>query len=250
METVAPLIKISGLTHCFSDGTEALKGIDLEIDAGSFTVIGGENGSGKTVLMKHINGILKPTHGNVEINGIDVQKDSTNAIKTVGFVFQNSDTQIVAQTVRDDIAFGPENLGFDADAVNTAVEKAASSLGITGILEHSPHRLSGGEKKKTAIAGITAMSPEAVIFDEPFAGLDFAGVRMLLSILIELHRRGTAVIVITHDLEKVLAHADRLVVMKHGKITAEGIPGEVLDKAAEAGLRVPSINIKNMSWLA
>lgn len=245
-----PLIRIEELYHKFSDGTEAISGISLDVNKGSFTVIGGENGSGKTMLMKHLNGILTPTAGRVIVNGIDVKKDSWSARKTIGFVFQNPDTQFVAQTVRDDIAFGPANLGYNDKDVDNLVSESAETLGISELLDHSPHRLSGGEKKKAAIAGIIAMKPEVIVFDEPFAGLDYRGVKTLLKIMLNLHSSGSTIIVITHDLEKVLAHADRLVIMKDGKIKAEGLPADIIKSAAENGLRIPADgDVNRMSWL-
>ncbi len=244
------LIEISKLTHRFPEGNTALDGISLEIEHGSFTVICGENGSGKTVLMKHLNGLLTPTEGAVLINGIDVKKDSSNARKTIGFVFQSSDTQIVAQTVYDDIAFGPENLGFSKEQIIESVDSAAEAMDIKDILQKSPHRLSGGEKKRTAIAGILAMGPEMIVLDEPFAGLDYSGVKTLIKKLIEIHNSGTAIIVITHDLEKILAHASRMIILDHGRIAADGPPQDLLEKASECGLRIPpNRKIEEMSWL-
>ena len=249
-KTDFPLIEIRDLIHRFADGTEALKGINLELYQTDFTVLGGENGSGKTVLMKHLNGILQPTSGDVLFNGVSIKKDPWPARSRLGFIFQNSDTQFVAQTVRDDIAFGPENLGLDDNEIKQRVNSAAESMEISDLLDHSPHRLSGGEKKKVAIAGILAMNPELIIFDEPFAGLDFHGVKMVLRKMLEVHENGTGVIVITHDLEKVLAHADRFIIIKDGLVTADGQPAELLAKAAESGMRVPEgIAVNRMSWL-
>ena len=246
-----PLIQINKLSHVFSSGKKAFEDINLSIAAGSFTVIGGENGSGKTVLMKHLNGILDPTEGEVLINGVRVQKDRTAAIRTVGLVFQNSSNQIVAQSVEEDIAFGPENLGLENDEIKRRVEELSGALNLSKILQQSPHRLSGGEKKKTAIAGVLAMEPELLVFDEPFAALDFSGVKMLLKEMLKLHREGKAVIVITHDLEKVLAHADTLVVMAEGRIAGSGRPSDMLETAAKHGLRVPAHgNPEKMSWLS
>ncbi len=245
-----PLISISNLCHRFPDGTTALNGINLEIEKESFTVIAGKNGSGKTVLMKHLNGILAPTSGTVSVCGIDVKKDPWNARRRIGFVFQNPDTQIVAQTVRDDIAFGPENLGYGRTETAETVNAAATAMDISHILEHSPHRLSGGEKKRVSIAGIIAMDPELIVFDEPFTGLDYSGVKILLKKMLEVHKNGTSVIVITHDLEKVLAHADRLIILSGGNIVADGDPGKLLDTAKEHELRIPSgCEINRMSWL-
>lgn len=251
MNTEPHIIEITNLTHRFSDGTLALDRINMCIEKNSFTVIGGENGSGKTVLMKHLNGILNPTEGDILINGISVKKDPWNARTSIGFVFQNSDTQMVAQSVKDDIAFGPENLGLSSIEVSNRVREAAAALDIENILEQSPHRLSGGEKKKTAIAGIIAMKPELIVFDEPFAGLDYRGVKMLLKKMLLLRKNGTSVIVITHDLEKVLAHADRLLIVAGGRITGDGKPADLLSEASACGLRVPAgRDVSSMTWLA
>lgn len=245
-----PLVEINDLTHTFENGHTALSGINLKIPRSSFTVIGGENGSGKTVLMKHLNGILTPGSGNIRIDGISVAEDSYNARRKVGLVFQNSDTQFIAQSVREDIAFGPENLGIHGEQLKARVNDTAQALDVSSILEESPHRLSGGEKKKAAIAGVLAMEPELIVFDEPFAALDFKGVKMLLEKMLSLHSLGKAIIVITHDLEKVLAHADRLVIMSGGKIVSSGTPSETLELAAEHGLRVPSHRkADKMTWL-
>lgn len=245
-----PLLEIKNLSHRFGGGKTAVDDVSLIVENGSFTVIGGENGSGKTVLMKHLNGILKPTGGDVLVNGIPVSKNSLEARKKIGLVFQNSDTQLVAQTVREDIAFGPENLGLPADEIRNRVDKAGEEMDLTALLDKPPHRLSGGEKKKTAIAGVLAMSPDLIVFDEPFAGLDFRGVRMLLRKMLSLHSRGKAIIVITHDLEKVLAHADRLVLMSNGQKAAEGNPEDLLDEAEKYGLRIPfHRDCRRMSWL-
>ena len=200
--------------------------------------------------MKHLNGILEPTTGEVLVNGVSVKKDAWNARRKIGFVFQNSDTQIVAQTVRDDIAFGPENLGLNDDDIAARVSEAAEAMELSELLEHSPHRLSGGEKKKTAIAGIIAMKPEMIVFDEPFAGLDYRGVRMVLKKMLEINGSGTAVIVITHDLEKVLAHAERFIILSRGTVMGDGEPDALLETAAACGMRIPAgIPASKMSWL-
>ncbi|MDC7124722.1 MAG: ABC transporter ATP-binding protein [Spirochaetales bacterium] len=245
-----PLISINNLTHTLSNGTKVLDSINLDFYRNSFTVLTGRNGSGKTFLMKHLNGLLLPTEGEVLINNISTEKDSWNARIKVGFVFQNSNTQIIAQTVEDDIAFGLENIGLPSAEIEKRINESAEAMGITSLLEKSPHRISGGEKKRTAIAGIVAMQPDIIIFDEPFAGLDFEGVKLLLRKLIFLKESGTSIIVITHDLEKLLAHADRLVVMSKGKIVGDGNPDAMLKTAAENGIRIPpSENIETMTWL-
>ncbi len=250
MQPRLPLIEIENLHHRFANGAHVLRGISLTIDRDSFTVLGGENGSGKTVLMKHLNGLLEPTSGTVKVDGVSVSEDSLRARLKVGFVFQDSDTQIVAQTVEDDIAFGPINIGCEREETALRVKNAAEALNITRILEQSPHRLSGGEKKKTAIAGILAMNPEIVVFDEPFAGLDYGGVKMLLKKMLEIRSCGTSVLVITHDLEKVLAHADRFIIISNGIIAGDGTPPEMLQAASEHGMRVPpGMSVPEMTWM-
>ncbi|MBI9105825.1 MAG: ATP-binding cassette domain-containing protein [Spirochaetales bacterium] len=250
MSRDTPLVEIKELTHKFQSGHTALTGVSLSIPRESFTVIGGENGSGKTVLMKHLNGILSPTSGIVYIDGTSVAVDTRAARRKVGLVFQNSDTQLVAQTVSEDIAFGPENLGLSNEEIERRVKEASDAMDLSAILDESPHRLSGGEKKKTAIAGVLSMEPELIVFDEPFAGLDYRGVRMLLHKMLTLHNQKKTIIVITHDLEKVLAHADRLVIMAGGQVVCSGVPAEILKDAAAFGLRVPShMNHKRMTWL-
>ena len=245
-----PLAEIKNLYCRIPGGKEILKDICLDIDHDSFTVIAGPNGSGKTMLMRHLNGILLPDSGDVLVEGISVRKDSLHARRRIGLVFQNSDSQIVAQTVRDDISFGPENIGMPDREIDRAVDTVIEELELGHIEFNPPHRLSGGEKKKTAIAGVLVMEPELIVFDEPFAGLDYAGVRMILRKMLELRAAGRSVIVITHDLEKVLALADRLVVMNDGLIAGCGAPDAMLETAASNGLRVPEqLPPEKMCWL-
>ena len=245
-----PLVSIQNLSYQFTEEKVILKGIDLSIYKNSFTIITGKNGSGKTVLMKQLNGLLVPKMGDVFINGISVKKNNNYARKKIGFVFQNSSTQIIGQTVKDDIAFGPENMSLPKREIENRIEEIAKSLDIEDLLDKSPNRLSEGEKKKTAIAGILVMRPEIIILDEPFTGLDFDGVKMLLNILIKLKENSTSIIVITHDIEKVLAHADRLIVMADGRIVGDGKPVDQLKIAMANGIRVPqNVNTKYMSWL-
>ncbi len=218
------LFHIEDLSFHYEENKPILKSVNLQIGAGEFVVIAGENGSGKTVLMKHLNGLLKPVKGSVMYRGRDVVKMPVEIKKNVGLVFQYSDTQIVGQTVYDEIAFGPRNLGWKKDAVHEAVTTVSEHLGITGLLREQPHFLSGGEKKRVTIAGVLAMNPEVVVLDEPFAGLDFMGVKSVAREIVEMHRRGHTVIVITHDLEKILAHAQRLVILNKGIIRYDGKP--------------------------
>ncbi len=246
-------LEISGLTFRFPDGTTALRDISLKIDEGEFVVITGKNGSGKTMLLRVLNGLMRPTSGSVVINGISVTENPFEARKQLGLVFQQSDNQIVGQTVMEDIAFGLENIGMNRDEVKIRVRKA---LELTNLEEHAsqrPRTLSGGEKKRLAIAGVAAMSPAIIALDEPFSNLDYPGVLQVLRQLVDLHEQGHTILLVTHDLDKVLAHASRLVLMDQGSLIANGRPSETIGSASLCGVRTPAGTdeqaIRTMTWL-
>ena len=208
------IIEIENLSHQFEDGSYGIKDINLSIQEGSFVIISGPNGSGKTTLMRHLNGLLLPTAGIVKLAGIPVSDNVVKARQFVGMMFQDADSQIVGETVHDDVAFGPENLCLERIEIKDRVTGALKTAGLTQLSEQRPHLLSGGEKRRLAIAGILAMNPRVIVFDEPFASLDYPGVQQVLSYIVDLHRSGRTILMVTHDLEKVIAHADRLVVMQ------------------------------------
>ncbi len=246
------IIAIENLQHRFSNGTLGLDQINLNIEAGAFVVVAGPNGSGKTTLIRHLNGLLQPTSGRVFVEGVSVQKDLLRARRLVGMMFQDADSQIVGETVRDDVAFGPENLRLDVDQINARVSAALKAVGLKDYANRRPHMLSGGEKRRLAIAGILAMEPKVIVFDEPFASLDYPGVKQVLKQILALHQGGHTIIVITHDLEKVLAHADRLVIMQNGKIVKDGAPAEILGDIETYGVRAPCashLGLEVRSWL-
>ncbi len=246
------IIAIENLQHRFSNGTLGLDQINLNIEAGAFVVVAGPNGSGKTTLIRHLNGLLQPTSGRVFVEGVSVQKDLLRARRLVGMMFQDADSQIVGETVRDDVAFGPENLRLDVDQINARVSAALEAVGLKDYANRRPHMLSGGEKRRLAIAGILAMEPKVIVFDEPFASLDYPGVKQVLKQILALHQGGHTILVITHDLEKVLAHADRLVIMQNGKIVKDGAPAEILGDIETYGVRAPCASHLGMevrSWL-
>ena len=235
------IIEIENLKHCFADGTLGLDGINLKICAGAFVVVAGPNGSGKTTLIRHLNGLLLPTDGCVKV-----------ARRLVGMMFQDADSQIVGETVYGDVAFGPENLGLDNDQIRERVALALDVVGLKDFAEQRPHLLSGGEKRRLAIAGILAMEPRVIAFDEPFASLDYPGVKQVLRQILTLHQAGHTILVITHDLEKVLAHADRLIIMQKGKIVRDGVPAEIVGDIETFGVRAPCASHLGMevrSWL-
>ena len=247
-----PIIETQNLTHVFPDGTVAIENINLKIHAGEFVIIAGANGSGKTVLARHLNGLLKPTKGQVLLEGQPITKNIIEARKKVGLVFQDPDRQFVGQTVAEDVAFGPENLNLPPARVEKRVNAALEVVGLSPFSHHNPYVLSGGLKRKLAIAGILAMKPKIIIFDELFTGLDYPGVVQVLKQILELHEMGHTILLITHELEKVLAHADRLVIIYKGKLVEDGKPEAVVYRSERYGVRMPlrkGEEVKEMSWL-
>jgi len=242
------LLEIRGLTHTFPDGTTALENVDLDLNSGEFMVLAGANGSGKTVLMRHLNGLARPTAGEVRLDGRSVPADPARARRRVGLVFQDADAQIVGQTVARDAAFGPENLKLPRDEIRRRVRAALEATGLVGFDERRPHTLSGGEKRRLTVAGVLAMEPEVLVLDEPFTGLDWPGCADLITVLDRLHAAGTTILLITHDLVKILAHADRLVLLEQGRIRGDGTPEELIDAVESLGVRRPPGPVSGMSW--
>jgi biotin transport system ATP-binding protein len=174
--------------------------------------------------MRHIIGLARPDSGRVLYRGVDIQKDLKRTRTGIGLVFQDSEAQIIGQTIGEDVAFGPANLGLPLREIQSRTQTALRLLHLEGMTERSPDGLSGGERRRLAIAGVMAMEPECLIFDEPFANLDFPSIRQLLASMNDLHEGGRTIIVLTHELEKLLAHATRLVVMDSGAIVYDGDP--------------------------
>ena len=243
------IIEIENLSHRFSDGTIGLDSISLRIRKGEFALITGRNGSGKTTLLRHLNGLLLPTSGTVRLAGISVSQDLVRARQMAGMVFQDADSQIVGETVADDVAFGPENLCLDRAEIKRRVTAALEAVELTAFADHQPYKLSGGEKRRLAIAGVLAMKPSVLIFDEPFSNLDYPGVGSVLRQILSLHGTGHTILLTTHDLEKVIAYSDRLIVMEKGKIVRDGDPEKVLSGIESLGVRAPCAGMKTVSWL-
>jgi biotin transport system ATP-binding protein len=245
-------IEIENLSHRFDDGSFGIKNVNLRIPQGAFVVLTGPNGSGKTTLLRHLNGLLRPTSGSVKLAGRSVQEDLLRARQFVGMMFQDADSQIVGETVYEDVAFGPENLNLDRCEIKARVADALNAAGLTEFAEHRPHLLSGGEKRRLAIAGILAMHPEVIVFDEPFASLDYPGVQQVLRHILALHQSGRTIVIATHDLEKVIAHADRLILMRNGEIVTDDVPAKILPHVEKFGVRQPCdsrLGMELRSWL-
>lgn len=207
---------------------KAIDDVSFVIEKGTFTTIIGKNGSGKSTLAKNLNGLLIPSSGRILIAGLDTKDDELvwQIRQTAGMVFQNPDNQLVSSIVEDDIAFGPENLGIDPDEIRVRVDHSISAVGMSKFLHDAPHHLSGGQKQRIAIAGVLAMKPECIIFDEPTAMLDPQGRNDVMKIIKELSKEGITIILITHFMEEA-AEADRVIIMNDGKIMLDGRPSIV-----------------------
>lgn len=242
------LIRITDLVHEFPNGQRGINGVSLDIYRGEFIVLAGPNGSGKTVLMRHLNALIRPSSGKLTLEGESIADNPHRARRRVGLVFQDADNQIVGQTVWRDVAFGPENLKLKRQEISQRVQQALKATGLVGFDQRRPHSLSGGEKRRLATAGVLAMQPDILVLDEPFIGLDWPGCADLIEILLQLHSRATTILLITHDLEKVLAHADRLVLMKEGRIYGDDHPEKLLSEVEKLGIRRPHGDLASMTW--
>lgn len=225
------------------NGLTVIDDVSLDVDEGSFTAIIGRNGSGKSTLAKNINALLLPTSGDVYVRDYNTKDEAHvwDIRQTTGMVFQNPDNQIVSSIVEDDVAFGPENLGIDPEVIRTRVDDALKSVNMGAFRNKEPHMLSGGQKQRIAIAGVVAMKPKCIIFDEPTAMLDPKGRKEVMDIIQELNSEGITVVLITHFMEEA-ALADRVVIMDNGEVKLDGKPEEVfkhIDQLREINLDVP-----------
>lgn len=261
-----PLV-IKDLNYYYMTGTpfevHALKGINLRVEDGEFVGIIGHTGCGKSTLTQQIAGLLKPTSGIVEINGEDINAsgyDRKKLRRTVGVVFQYPEYQLFEENVGKDVAFGPTKVGMSEDEVNQSVDDALRLVGFEPeqIKESSPFDLSGGQKRKVAIAGVLAMKPGILILDEPIAGLDPVGREQFMELIKRLNNEGTTILMISHNMDGLCDYASRIIAMEHGEIYADGTPKEVfsdLDKLREIGLgaseaRTAAYLLKQRGWNA
>ena len=245
-------IKVSALRHVYSVGTPfekvAIDDINIEIPHGQFVGLIGHTGSGKSTFIQHLNALLKPTSGTVMVDGEDINADKISAKNVrhkVGLVFEYPEYQLFEETVYADIAFGPKNMGLSETEIDERVREAAHFVGVTDEqFEKSPLELSGGQKRRVAIAGVIAMRPGVLILDEPTAGLDPAGCEQILRNICDYHTQtGSTVIIVSHSMDDVARLADRLVVFNHGAIRFDGTPEEVFSQPEELrsiGLAVPA----------
>ena len=223
-------LSTKNLSYTYPDGTHALKNINMDIYKGQKVAIMGPNGAGKSTLFSHFNGLTEPTSGHVEVDGKAIKYDRDTLLEVrqkVGIVFQDPNDQLFAPTVKEDVAFGPMNLGLDYEEVERRVDEALTMVGMEQYMDKTPHHLSGGQQKRVAIAGIIAMRPEIMILDEPTAGLDPEGVEKVLSILNELNNEGMSIVISSHDIEMVNEFAEKIFVLNNGEILESGDKHEI-----------------------
>ena len=239
------MIEVKDVRFIYPTGVEALRGVSLTIRDGEFVAIMGSNGAGKTTLVKHFNGLLKPTKGDILVDGVNTRKESiAHLARRVGFVFQNPDHQLFCETAEEEIAFALKNFGFDEATVGTRANWALNLLDIEQYRQTSPFMLSGGERKRLALASVLAWDPKVVVLDEPTIGQDFEQKEKLRQFIVQLNAQGKTVVVVTHDVEFVADCAPRVVLMAEGKIVADGEAKEILtnkELAFKASIVPPQI---------
>lgn len=247
------VLKTENLTYVYSQGTPfektAVDNVDLEIKEGEMLGVMGHTGSGKSTLIQHFNGLLRPTSGRIILDGKDIWEDKTKIREVrfkVGLVFQYPEYQIFEETVYKDIAFGPKNMGLDENEIKRRVFETANDIGLSEeLLERSPFELSGGQKRRVAIAGVMAMEPRILILDEPTAGLDPAGRNKILGLIKKYHERTkNTILIVSHSMEDIASFADRILVMNKGKVFCCEETEKVFSRAEEIeniGLDVPQI---------
>ena len=250
---MAPILEVRDLSHIYSVGTPfqraAIEHVNFSVERGEFIGVIGHTGSGKSTLIQHLNGLLKPTSGQILFDGRDIWSDKafTRSIRfQVGLVFQYPEYQLFEETVYKDIAFGPKNMGLPPEEIRRRVLEAAAFVGVPEEhLDKSPFDLSGGQKRRVAIAGVIAMEPRVLILDEPSAGLDPAGRRSLLENIRSYHRqKGTTVVMVSHSMDEVAENVDRIIVLADAGVVMSGTPHEVFSRAEElvaVGLNVPQV---------
>jgi energy-coupling factor transport system ATP-binding protein len=230
--TGEPVIELRDLVHTYPGGHRGLAGVSLSIDRGEYVALVGRNGAGKTTLAKHLNRILKPSAGQVIVNGVDAATlQSWELAKHVGYVFQNPDHQIFSSTVREEIAYGLKMAGMSADEIEQRTTDVLAFTGLSGVRDEHPFSLGKGERQRIAVASILALRPAILVVDEPTTGQDWAGVQAMMTLIDQLNAEGTTIVMVTHDIDVVAHHARRVIVMNDGLVAADGATAEVLAQA-------------------
>ena len=232
------------------EGKELLHSVSFDAEEGTITVIAGRNGSGKSLLLKCLKGLEKPQAGSITLDGREL-KGRKERMAAFGLVFQDPSLQAVGSTVEKDIAFGPENMGLPRERIREIVDSMCRRFSLDRIRKDRPEVLSGGEKRRLAIAGVLAMDAKVLLLDEPFANLDYPSTLMMIETLIELRESGQTVIIVSHEAEKFLRHTDRTIIMADGRIAADGSSRDVMPLLKGNGIYIPDgARIEDLSWLA
>lgn len=247
MSVFMNVIETKDISYQYPDGTSALQNVNFRAPKGKIVALLGPNGAGKSTLFLHFNGILRPSSGKILVDEKPINYDKKELMRIrqkIGIVFQNPDDQLFAPTVLEDVAFGPFNMGLKQDEVEKRVQEALERVGMEGFEKKPPHHLSGGQKKRVAIAGILAMRPEIMVLDEPTSGLDPKGASQILRILYQLNQEGMSIVISTHDVDLVPLYASKVYIISDGHIIKEGKPSEVfgdVETIRGANLRLPRI---------
>ncbi len=243
------ILRFERIEFSYPGGIRALASIDLVFRQGEYVLLAGPNGAGKSALLRCANGLNQPQRGRVLRHGRPIADDLPATRRAVALLFQDTDDQFIAGTVEDDVAFGPENAGFDAREIDARVERVLETMEITHLRRADPLLLSGGEKRRVALAGLLALDPEIIFMDEPFVSLDYRGVRSVLAAMRRLRESGITVVAVTHAVEKVAAEATRMILMDAGALVADGLPADVLALADAHGLPPLRQAPEEMTWL-
>ena len=239
------MIVVEGVHFTYPGGVEALRDVSLTVKDGEFVAIMGQNGAGKTTLVKHFNGLLKPTKGTIWVDGVDTTKTSIAKLsRTVGFVFQNPDHQLFSETVEEEIAFALKNFGYEEKVIEKQITWALNLLSLEQYRKTSPFMLSGGERKRVALASVLAWDPQILILDEPTIGQDHEQKEKLRQFILQLQTQGKTVVIVTHDVEFVAECNPRVVLMKEGGIVSDGRGKDILtniDALAQSSIVLPQV---------
>lgn len=243
-----PLLSVENLSFSI-DGTKLLENISFSLEKGSLSLVVGKNGSGKSMLLKCLKGLEKPDEGKITIEG-KVLKKERERMRAFGLVFQDTSLEIVGSTVRKDIAFGLENLRWDKKRIEETTDKMVSLFNLEKIENLPPSVLSGGEKRRLSIAGVLAMEPEIVLMDEPLANLDYPSIKMVLSTLVELKKKGVTIIIVSHEAEKLLYLTDNTIILSEGKIVGMGKSKDMMKTLRDNEVYLPpKAEFEDLSWL-
>ncbi len=241
------ILETKGLSFSFPGKKEVLKEISLTISGGELVLLCGRNGSGKSLLLRSLKGLLSPIKGTILIDGDDLSRHPKKRNRAIGLVFQDAETQMVGQSVERDLRFGLENLKVDLAEQEERVAEVANLLNLSHLLNERPRSLSGGEQRRVAIGGVLIMAPKILLLDEPFANLDWDGIRQVLASLVKLKESGVTIVVATHEIEKIYPLSDSLILLDEGEVVAQGTPQNLLEVVENYGVRRPSLE-EIASW--